>query len=188
MEGNDIRFKPGLFAKAYAGGAWLLLDELNLATREVVSSLERALDSDEIIVPIASEDANSQDARNAALTATRCSNVIPHSVFLPRRNPSSGEYAVSHSAQDTSLLSRFLPYEVASPRKDDLVLIAEKYLQDVPLIASKYSALLVESHLDLLALTDPHEAERAGHVPARNVAEIFPERNRRHVDFNPSIL
>ena len=52
-EGMKFHFNKGCFAEAWVNGYWLLLDELNLAHSNVLSSLETALDSSKLVVPTA---------------------------------------------------------------------------------------------------------------------------------------
>ena len=40
-----LKFVKGKFVKAYEEGYWLLLDEINLASKEVLQSIEDAIDN-----------------------------------------------------------------------------------------------------------------------------------------------
>ena len=42
---SGLKFVKGKFVKAYEEGYWLLLDEINLASKEVLQSIEDAIDN-----------------------------------------------------------------------------------------------------------------------------------------------
>ena len=54
----EVEFNEGYFTKAFRLGAWLLLDEFNLAPDNVLSSIESALDTSTLVLSTDSIDSS----------------------------------------------------------------------------------------------------------------------------------
>src|SRR5690348_12489161 len=53
---DRVIFKEGPFTQAFRSGAWLLLDEVNLASTQVLSALERAIESGRLVLSVSTDE------------------------------------------------------------------------------------------------------------------------------------
>ena len=85
-EKMQVEFKEGPFTLAFKLGAWLLLDEFNLAPDNVLSSIESALDTSVLILPIDSVESSEQTVDKKYLEIPMHSNFR----LFCTQNPSTG--------------------------------------------------------------------------------------------------
>ena len=115
QKGSLIKFEDGPFTTAYKNGIWLLLDELNLASDEVLQCIESAIDNDCLII----EDYASDRVRVS---------VKKHANFrlFATQNPNSGGFKGMRQVLSNSFVSRFLTLSLDPPTNEELIKIVRK--------------------------------------------------------------
>lgn len=106
------------FTKAFEGGFWLLLDELNLATDVVLQSIESAIDTRELVL------------RDPSSAQASMRSIAMHSSFrlFATQNPNSGFFKGKREALSASFLNRFQPLVFKSLPKAEWVIVVTKRL------------------------------------------------------------
>jgi len=121
-------FKEGLLAKAMRNGYWILLDELNLASSEVLEALNRVLDDNrELYIP------ETQELIKAH----------PRFVLFATQNP-PGKYA-GRKQLSRAFRNRFIELHFEELPEDELLTIVEKKCQ----LPSSYAKLLIRTVVEL---------------------------------------
>ena len=86
--------KEGLFVKAYRKGYILLLDEINLATQNVLQNIQQSLDNELLSV---------ETNRNSLLEVRKHKNFV----FVATQNPNKGAFSGKRHELSTEFISRF---------------------------------------------------------------------------------
>lgn len=125
---GKLTFKEGLLVEAMRKGYWILLDELNLASSEVLEALNRVLDDNrEIFIPEIQETVKAH----------------PRFILFATQNP-PGKYA-GRKQLSRAFRNRFIELHFDEIPSDELSFIVEKKCK----IPSSYSTLLVKTMTEL---------------------------------------
>ena len=121
----EVEFNEGFFTKAFRLGAWLLLDEFNLAPDNVLSSIESALDTSTLVLSTDSIDSSEPENDKKYL------EIPQHADFrlFCTQNPNSGLFKGKRENHSSSLLSRFTPIIIDPPNKEEINTILQEELQ-----------------------------------------------------------
>ena len=113
--GQLVHFEPGPFTTAFENGIWLLLDELNLASDEVLQCIELALDTGCLVVDDYSSDRGRIEIRK-------------HENFLlfATQNPNAGDFKGMREALSETFVSRFQTLSLEPPAREELIDILAK--------------------------------------------------------------
>lgn len=121
---NKLSFKEGLLVKAMRQGYWLLLDELNLASSEVLEALNRVLDDNrELYIPETQEIVRAH----------------PRFLLFATQNP-PGKYA-GRKQLSRAFRNRFIELHFDELLDDELLTIVEQKCQ----LPKTYATLLVKT-------------------------------------------
>ncbi|EWM28421.1 mdn1 midasin family protein [Nannochloropsis gaditana] len=121
---GHLRFQDGLLVKALREGAWLILDELNLAPPEVLEGLNRLLDDNrELLVPETQEI------------------IVPHPAFrlFATQNPPGGAYG-GRKPLSRAFRNRFLELDMGPIAAEEM----EQILHERVGMAPSHARLLVK--------------------------------------------
>ena len=125
---GKLSFKEGLLAKAMRNGYWILLDELNLASSEVLEALNRVLDDNrELFIP------ETQEVIRAH----------PRFVLFATQNP-PGKYA-GRKQLSRAFRNRFIELHFDELPEEELLLIVEKKCK----LPNSYAKLLIRTVTEL---------------------------------------
>ena len=119
-----VSFKEGAFTLAFRTGAWLLLDEMNLAPESVLSSIENAIDMG--ILVISAESGEEQDSGEERRVVEFQRH--PNFRMFCTQNPSSGFYKGRREEQSAAMLSRYAPVTVEKPTDPEFKQIIKETL------------------------------------------------------------
>ena len=112
-----LKYEKGPFTKAFESGLWLLLDELNLASDDILQCIESALDTDLMCIDDPSSSENSSIIKkheNFRLFATQ--------------NPHTGSFRGTRSSLSSAFVSRFHTVSFQPPSNEDLEAIVTDVL------------------------------------------------------------
>jgi midasin (ATPase involved in ribosome maturation) len=111
-----LKIEEGLFMKAYRKGYKLLLDEINLAKKEVLECIQQAIDN-----KILSFDCNGRGYVNISM----------HDNFsiIATQNPNKGEFARKRQDLGAGFLSRFEKIYFPNFEKSELIEITKKLVK-----------------------------------------------------------
>ena len=127
-ESGRLVFKEGLLVNAMRHGYWILLDELNLASSEVLEALNRVLDDNrELYIPETQEVVKAH----------------PRFVLFATQNP-PGKYA-GRKQLSRAFRNRFIELHFDELPDDELLQIVEKKCR----LPQSYAALLIKSVTEL---------------------------------------
>ena len=156
-----VQFEPGPFTAAFENGLWLLLDELNLSSDEVLQCIELALDTGRLVV----EDYSSDRGRI---------EIKKHKNFLlfATQNPNAGGFKGMREVLSDAFISRFQTLSLEPPAKEELVqILTETFQNKVPIVKDQrvivrsWANRMVECHeqIKLEAMSQPflHEGPNA---------------------------
>jgi midasin len=158
--GIELDFEEGPFTYAYCHGLWLLLDEMNLASPNVLQAMEQAIESGVLILPNVENEDKSQTEVNY-----RTYKMHPEFRLFATQNPSIGQYKGARDQQSAALLNRFSIFIVDAPETTELVKIIQSRLtlQNVPF--TDLTDSMVKLHENLMKLVKSAD---------------FPENNRNY--------
>jgi len=144
--GISLTFHEGLFTRAVRTGAWLLLDEMNLASDSVLAVLERAMDVGVLTY---------KDTSRAEDSVQHIPVAAGFRLFATQ-NPSSGHFKGTREPLSRSFLDRFMVVTFEELPDLEWVEIVEQRLRALtaahPLPADSYhplTILLVDVHLTI---------------------------------------
>ncbi|XP_057291392.1 uncharacterized protein LOC130614024 [Hydractinia symbiolongicarpus] len=125
-----LHFKEGPFTTAFRKGAWLLLDEFNLAPGNVLSCIQNALDTEVLFLPtesieVAEDGVASTDGEKRYLQYKK----HPDFQLFCTQNPSTGLYKGKREQHSSSMLSRFTPVVIKSPSEKEKEFIIRSHLE-----------------------------------------------------------
>lgn len=127
-EQGRLVFKEGLLVSAMRHGHWILLDELNLASSEVLEALNRVLDDNrELFIPETQEVVKAH----------------PRFVLFATQNP-PGKYA-GRKQLSRAFRNRFIELHFDELPEDELLEIVEKKCR----LPQSYASLLIKTVIEL---------------------------------------
>eukprot|EP00392_Amoebophrya_sp_AT5.2_P015329 g15531.t1 len=131
--GEKLEFVRGPFARAFADGHWLMLDELNLAPAEILHQLEAALDQKQIVL------------RDPSCGKSEFAQVLQmHEQFrlFATQNPNAGKYRGKREKQSPAFLSHFRVVEFHELAREDSERVVAGLLGLAPVLPSCASTSL----------------------------------------------
>ena len=147
----EVHFQEGPFTKAFRLGAWLLLDEFNLAPDNVLSAIENALDTSKLMLP--TESVESVDSVNEK----KYIEIEKHENFrlFCTQNPNTGLFRGKREEHSSSMLSRFSPVIIEGPTDDEIKTIILHHLKNSGLefqYCNSYAQKLSMLHKEMKAI------------------------------------
>ena len=158
-----VEFQEGPFTKAYRKGAWLLLDELNLAPENVLSCIENALDTGVLFLATESAEVDNDVVSIDEKRYIEFRKDKDFRIFCTQ-NPNTGLYKGKREKHSSAMLSRYTPVIMNAPTRDEFKFIIKKHLMkhgvDVS-IAAVMARYILDTHLKIeKGMSEPNFTER----------------------------
>ena len=145
-----LTYEKGPFTKAFESGVWLLLDELNLASDDILQSIESALDTGLLYI-------------DDPASAETSSVIKKHEHFrlFATQNPHTGSFKGTRSSLSSTFVSRFHTVSFHPPSNEDLEAIVTDVLKlastsgnrecprKVSVVAKQWARRMVNFHYTL---------------------------------------
>lgn len=160
----ELDFQEGPFTLAFRSGHWLLLDEMNLASANVLQAIEQSIETGILILPNIEDD----DQRNDNQSHCRTYQMHPDFRLFATQNPSLGQYKIGRNVQSTALMTRFNVFIVEGPMKGELTELVRHRLKMRQFPFTQQERLMVDLHENLILLIQSTNFNERN----RNYAEI----------------